>query len=146
MPLAGDPTTPDALATNGPPVALFAARPASHSKSQRPRETLKPVAKHLNLHILTPYTATEYAALAKKVKLNEIFQTIGTVRPKLSIPLVAMVSYSIVFRYGLARFLTNAKMAGFNGLILPDLPPPGGQGKGCSSGRTSTTEPTRCPV
>ena len=60
-------TTTPALATNGPPVALFAARPASHSKSQRPRETLKPVAKHLNLHILTPYTATEYAALAKKV-------------------------------------------------------------------------------
>jgi tryptophan synthase alpha chain len=68
------------------------------------------------------------AVLAKKVTLNQIFQTIGAVRPKLSIPLVAMVSYSIVFRYGLARFLTNAKMAGFNGLILPDLPPPEAQG------------------
>jgi tryptophan synthase alpha chain len=63
-------------------------------------------------------------ALAKKVKLSEIFQTIGQVRPRLSIPLAAMVSYSIVFRYGVARFLTNTKMAGFDGLILPDLPPP----------------------
>lgn len=62
--------------------------------------------------------------LKRKLKLSEVFTTIGKVRPKVSIPLVAMVSYSIVFRYGLARFLTNAKMAGFDGLILPDLPPP----------------------
>jgi tryptophan synthase alpha chain len=52
---------------------------------------------------------------------------IGDVRPRLSIPLVAMVSYSVVFRYGVARFLTNAKMSGFDGLILPDLPPPEAQ-------------------
>jgi tryptophan synthase alpha chain len=65
--------------------------------------------------------------LKNKLKLSEIFQTIGGVRPKLSIPLVAMVSYSIVFRYGLARFLTNAKMSGFDGMILPDLPPPEAQ-------------------
>jgi tryptophan synthase alpha chain len=68
------------------------------------------------------------AALAKKLKLAEVFRTIANVRPKLSIPLVAMVSYSVVFRYGLARFLTNAKMSGFDGLILPDLPPPEAQG------------------
>lgn len=63
-------------------------------------------------------------ALSKKLKLSEIFKTIGETRPKLSIPLVAMVSYSIVFRYGVARFLTNAKMSGFDGMIIPDLPPP----------------------
>jgi tryptophan synthase alpha chain len=66
-------------------------------------------------------------ALAKKVKLSEIFKTIGEVRPRLSIPIVAMVSYSIVFRYGAARFLTNAKMSGFDGIIIPDLPPPEAQ-------------------
>jgi tryptophan synthase alpha chain len=66
-------------------------------------------------------------ALSKKLRLADVFRTIGDVRPKLSIPLVAMVSYSVVFRYGLARFLTNAKMCGFDGLILPDLPPPEAQ-------------------
>jgi tryptophan synthase alpha chain len=35
-----------------------------------------------------------------------------------------MVSYSIVFRYGVERFAGDAKRAGFDGLILPDLPPP----------------------
>ncbi|WP_428940261.1 tryptophan synthase subunit alpha [Fontivita pretiosa] len=68
------------------------------------------------------------AALSRKLKLNEVFTTIGRARQSVSIPLVAMVSYSIVFRYGLARFLSNAKLAGFDGVILPDLPPPEAQG------------------
>jgi tryptophan synthase alpha chain len=63
-------------------------------------------------------------ALAKKLKVADIFRTIKAVRPRVSIPLVAMVSYSIVFRYGLDRFLSEMKSAGFDGLILPDLPPP----------------------
>ena len=67
------------------------------------------------------------AALAKKLKLADVFATIKRARPTVSIPLVAMVSYSIVYRYGLDRFLTTAKDAGFDGLILPDLPPPEAQ-------------------
>jgi tryptophan synthase alpha chain len=64
------------------------------------------------------------AALAKKLKVADVFKTITAARPQVSIPLVAMVSYSIVYRYGLDRFLTDATSAGFDGLILPDLPPP----------------------
>ena len=64
------------------------------------------------------------AALAKKLKLNDVFETVRAARPSVSIPLVAMVSYSVVYRTGLARFLREAKEAGFDGLILPDLPPP----------------------
>lgn len=66
-------------------------------------------------------------ALAKKLKVGDIFRTVAEVRPKISIPLVAMVSFSIVFRYGLDRFLVDMKSAGFDGLILPDLPPPEAQ-------------------
>ena len=66
-------------------------------------------------------------ALAKKLKVADIFRTIAEVRPRMSIPLVAMVSYSIVFRYDLNRFLKDMKAAGFDGLILPDLPPPEAQ-------------------
>jgi tryptophan synthase alpha chain len=67
------------------------------------------------------------AALAKKVRITDVFATIASVRDQLSIPLIAMVSYSIVFRYNLERFLKEAKTAGFDGLILPDLPPPEAQ-------------------
>jgi len=60
-------TNTPALTTNGLPAALFAARPLSRSHSKRPAETLEPLAKHWKLHILTPYAAKEYAALAEKI-------------------------------------------------------------------------------
>ena len=66
-------------------------------------------------------------ALQKKVKLSEIFSTIAAARPKIGIPLVGMVSHSIVYRVGVDRFVADAKTAGFDGLIIPDLPPPEAQ-------------------
>ncbi|HEY8668745.1 MAG TPA: tryptophan synthase subunit alpha [Tepidisphaeraceae bacterium] len=66
-------------------------------------------------------------ALARKVRIPQILDMIRQARATISIPLVAMLSYSIVFRYGLDKFLQDAKAAGFDGLILPDLPPPEAQ-------------------
>src|SRR3954468_12129319 len=40
-------------------------------------------------------------ALATKIRVGDVFKTVAQVRPRLSIPLVSMLSYSIVFRYGL---------------------------------------------
>jgi tryptophan synthase alpha chain len=67
------------------------------------------------------------AALSHKVKVGDVFKTVGLLRGKLTVPLVAMLSYSIIYRYGLAPFLRDAKEAGFSGLIIPDLPPPEAQ-------------------
>ena len=67
------------------------------------------------------------AALANKIKVAQVFQSIATARPTLRIPLVAMLSYSIVFRYGVERFAADAKSAGFDALIIPELPPPEAQ-------------------
>ncbi|MFI5382087.1 MAG: tryptophan synthase subunit alpha [Tepidisphaerales bacterium] len=66
-------------------------------------------------------------ALAHKIKVRDVFDCIRGARPTVSIPLVAMVSFSIVFRYGVDRFAADAASAGFNGLIIPDLPPPEAQ-------------------
>jgi tryptophan synthase alpha chain len=63
-------------------------------------------------------------ALQKKIKVADTFAAIQEIAGKISTPLVAMVSYSIVFRYGVARFSGEARAAGFSGLIVPDLPPP----------------------
>jgi tryptophan synthase alpha chain len=71
--------------------------------------------------------ATFTDALARKVKVADIFSTVASVRDRVAIPMVAMISYSIVFRYGVERFIAAAKSAGFDGLILPDLPPPEAQ-------------------
>ncbi len=64
------------------------------------------------------------AALDRKLKVREIFQTVRQASPRISAPLVGMLSYSIVFRYGAERFFTDAREAGFAGMIIPDLPPP----------------------
>ena len=64
------------------------------------------------------------AALAKKLKLADVFATVKQARGTVSIPLVAMVSYSIAYRRGIDDFCATMRDAGFDGLILPDLPPP----------------------
>jgi tryptophan synthase alpha chain len=63
-------------------------------------------------------------ALAKGLHLSDCLATIGRARSTVSIPLVAMVSYSIVYRHGVERFIEEMKQVGLDGLILPDLPPP----------------------
>jgi tryptophan synthase alpha chain len=64
------------------------------------------------------------AALARKVKVSEIFALIHKSAPQISAPMVGMLSYSIVFRYGADRFFSDARTAGLSALIIPDLPPP----------------------
>ena len=66
-------------------------------------------------------------ALARKLKVGDVFRAVASVRGQMTAPIVAMVSYSVVFRYGIERFTADAKAAGFSGLILPDLPPPEAQ-------------------
>ena len=65
-------------------------------------------------------------ALSRGLHVNDIFAgiyqlTSGPDGDKIP-PLVAMVSYAIVFRLGAANFVERAKVAGFSGLIIPDLP------------------------
>jgi tryptophan synthase alpha chain len=64
------------------------------------------------------------AALSRKVKVSDIFALIRGSAPQISAPLIGMLSYSIVFRYGAERFFADARSAGLSALIIPDLPPP----------------------
>lgn len=57
-------------------------------------------------------------ALAKRVKLADILHAIGEIR---GIPLVTMVSYAIVLRHGMERYVAEAKAKGVAGVIVPDL-------------------------
>jgi len=62
-------------------------------------------------------------ALAHKLKLDDIFGWAESVRETLQgVPLVGMVSYSLVHRRGATAFLDRARQVGFAGLIVPDLP------------------------
>ncbi len=54
--------------------------------------------------------------------LNDTFGLVSDVRSKVECGLVAMVSYSIVHRIGVEEFMGKAAKAGFDGVILPDVP------------------------
>jgi tryptophan synthase alpha chain len=61
-------------------------------------------------------------ALAGKIRVAEIFGAVKRLRQKTAAPLLAMVSYSLVYRRRCAEFLRQAQEAGFDGAIIPDLP------------------------
>lgn len=61
-------------------------------------------------------------ALGHHTRLHDILALIREIAPTVSTPLLAMVSYAIIFRTGVAAFVRQAREAGFSGLIVPDLP------------------------
>ncbi len=61
-------------------------------------------------------------ALEGKLKLDQVFAMLAGLAPPPAAPLVAMVSYAIVYRRGLEAFVAAAKAAGLSGAIVPDLP------------------------
>jgi tryptophan synthase alpha chain len=66
-------------------------------------------------------------ALDRGTKIEQIFSAVGAAQHEITKPLVAMCSFSLAFRYGLDRFLADAKNAGFSAILFPDLPPPEAQ-------------------
>ncbi len=62
-------------------------------------------------------------ALAKGVNLAKILASVKRVRQKTQIPIALMTYYNPVFHFGEERFVKQAKAAGVDGIIVPDLPP-----------------------
>jgi tryptophan synthase alpha chain len=60
-------------------------------------------------------------ALDRHIRLDDILRTLRDVTSETTAPIVTMVSYSIVCRHGLERYVNDAKEAGVAGAIIPDL-------------------------
>ncbi len=60
-------------------------------------------------------------ALQHHAKLDDVFHGMAELAPTLSMPVVTMVSYSIIYRQGLENYVARAQAAGFAGAIVPDL-------------------------
>ena len=65
--------------------------------------------------------ASYQRALDRKFKLQEVFDMGTSLIGEVQTPLVTMVSYAIIFRIGLAKYVQQAKAAGYAGAIVPDL-------------------------
>lgn len=61
-------------------------------------------------------------ALENGIKLEQIFSMMSSLKDAGLPPVLAMVSYAIIFRHGMQKFAARAAEVGFSGLIIPDLP------------------------
>ncbi|SFC18884.1 tryptophan synthase subunit alpha [Clostridium uliginosum] len=61
-------------------------------------------------------------ALKGGIKVKDIFICGRKIREQSEIPLVIMIYYNLVHHYGVDEFLKEAGEAGFDGLIIPDIP------------------------
>ncbi len=60
-------------------------------------------------------------ALERGFKLDDLFEALKDRREAIKVALLAMVSYSVVYRRDPRDFVAVAAAAGFDGLIVPDL-------------------------
>jgi tryptophan synthase alpha chain len=61
-------------------------------------------------------------ALGKGLTLADVFDAAKQASARVSMPILAMASYSLIFRRGIDRFVADAVAAGFAGFVVPDLP------------------------
>lgn len=63
-------------------------------------------------------------ALRSGTTLKKVMATVKRLRKKkVSIPVIIMTYYNIIFQYGINRFSKDAVSSGIDGVIVPDLPP-----------------------
>ncbi len=69
-----------------------------------------------------PVIQTSFSrALERGFRVKQAFDLVASLRPQVTTPIVAMVSYSLIYRYGLQRFAEGAATAGYDGILAPDL-------------------------
>ena len=61
-------------------------------------------------------------ALAAGMSLEKLFVLVAQARQTVSMPLLAMASYSLIFRVGIDLFVSRAAASGLSGFVVPDLP------------------------
>ncbi|MBI0575955.1 tryptophan synthase subunit alpha [Neobacillus cucumis] len=61
-------------------------------------------------------------ALANGTTLKGIIAEIAKARSQISVPIVMMTYLNPIYAYGIAKFVEDAKVAGVDGCIIPDLP------------------------
>ncbi|MGB9679926.1 MAG: tryptophan synthase subunit alpha [Thermoanaerobacteraceae bacterium] len=61
-------------------------------------------------------------ALKNNISIQDIMETAKKIRLKSHIPIVFLVYYNSIFKYGTERFLEDSYKSGIDGIIIPDLP------------------------
>ena len=126
--------------------AVFAANRAAHRKSLAPFVTAGDPDRDATVAVIeavaaagaslcelgVPYSdpiadgpviqASYTRALGAGITLEGVFDIAKRAAARTTMPILAMTSYSIIFRRGIAPFTADAVAAGLAGLVVPDLP------------------------
>lgn len=62
-------------------------------------------------------------ALANKVSLRQVISLVRGARRETQVPIILMLYYNLILKYGEEKFVKDAVSAGVDGVIIPDLPP-----------------------
>lgn len=66
--------------------------------------------------------ASSNRALKNGAKIVKIMDTVKRIRKKTQVPLVYLVYYNSIFKYGMEKFMKESNESGIDGIIIPDLP------------------------
>lgn len=66
--------------------------------------------------------ASSGRALVNETNIAKIMDTVKDIREKTEVPLVYLVYYSSVFKYGIEEFIKQCSEVQIDGVIIPDLP------------------------
>lgn len=66
--------------------------------------------------------ASSARSLASGTNISKIMEMVSEIRLRTQIPLIYLVYYNCVFKYGIERFISECSEVGIDGLIIPDLP------------------------
>jgi len=67
--------------------------------------------------------AASLRALQNGTTLTKVLDLVKRLRQKTQIPLLFMLYYNVILHYGEEKFVKDAKDAGLDGIVVPDLPP-----------------------
>ncbi|MFH1429073.1 MAG: tryptophan synthase subunit alpha [Candidatus Margulisiibacteriota bacterium] len=67
--------------------------------------------------------ASHMRALDQGTSLKKVLAMVKNIRKKTQIPLIFMLSYNLIYKFGIPEFVREVESCSVSGYIIPDLPP-----------------------
>ena len=66
--------------------------------------------------------AASERAMKNKIRIDDVFNCVKDIRKESQVPIVLLIYFNCIFKYGNERFFENCLEAGIDGVIIPDMP------------------------
>lgn len=66
--------------------------------------------------------AASVRALKNNIRIKDIMNMVKEIRQTVKVPLIYLLYFNCIFKYGAEKFFTECRESGVDGVIIPDLP------------------------